>query len=361
LGEVTLGTIRLPYLVSDVDRHGNVRHYVRIKGRPKARLEGAPGSQKFMAGYAKATAGMGTTVRRTAEGTFRALCTMYYASAAFRALDISTQKWRRRALDRICAEKDGGYWPYRDVDAHAIKALRDELEDKPVVANTRMKALRALFGWAVAKDHLDSDPTRGVKGFSVRSTGHHTWTIEEVQAFEARHPIGTRARLAMALMFYTTGRREDAVRLGPQHVRGGRVQFTQAKNEHRSPVAVDIPLRPELAKAIEACPSGHLTFLVTEYGRPFTPAGFGNWFRKQCDDAGLPHCSAHGLRKAMATRLADLGASPHGIMSVTGHQSLTEAERYTKAANRAKLATATMSLLDGGTLSAESLDNQRQK
>ena len=42
---------------------------------------------------------------------------------------------------------------------------------------------------------------------------------------------------------------------------------------------------------------GVKTFLVTEYGKPFTPAGFGNWFRQRCDEAGLPQCSAHGLRK----------------------------------------------------------------
>jgi hypothetical protein len=26
-----------------------------------------------------------------------------------------------------------------------------------------------------------------------------------------------------------------------------------------------------------------MTFLETEYGKPFTAAGFGNWFRDRCD------------------------------------------------------------------------------
>jgi integrase/recombinase XerD len=81
-----------------------------------------------------------------------------------------------------------------------------------------------------------------------------------------------------------------------------------------------------------------LTFLTTEFGRPFTPAGFGNWFRDQCDQANLHHCSAHGLRKATAAALAEAGATAHEIAAVTGHMSLEEIERYTRAARKKKLA-----------------------
>jgi site-specific recombinase XerD len=80
-----------------------------------------------------------------------------------------------------------------------------------------------------------------------------------------------------------------------------------------------------------------MTFLVTEFGRPFTPAGFGNWFRDQCDKANLHHCSAHGLRKATAAALAEAGATAHEIAAVTGHMSLEEIERYTRAARKKKL------------------------
>ena len=107
------------------------------------------------------------------------------------------------------------------------------------------------------------------------------------------------------MRFATGGRREDAVRLGPQNVRDGRIRFIQAKNEHRAPVEVDIPLHPSLGAAIAARRSEHLTFFVTEYGKPYTPAGFGNAMRDWCDQANLRHCSAHGLRKACATVLAD--------------------------------------------------------
>jgi integrase/recombinase XerD len=191
------------------------------------------------------------------------------------------------------------------------------------------------------------DPTRDVKKLTYPTNGHHTWTLEEIEQFKARHPLGTKPRLALDLLRFTTGRREDAVRLGRMHVSKGRVQFRQAKNEHRNPVDIDIPIHPELAASIEATPSGHMTFLVTEYGRPYSPAGFGNAMRDWCDQANLRHCSAHGLRKSTPTQMAENGATPHELMAITGHQSLEEVERYTRTAGKKKLADSAMAKLKG--------------
>jgi len=128
----------------------------------------------------------------------------------------------------------------------------------------------------------------------------------------ASHPIGCKARLAMGLMLYTGQRRGDAVLLGPHHLAKGWLVFTQQKNRKRKPIKMEIPLRPELQDILAASPTGKTTFLVTEFGKPFSANGFGNWFRKQCDHAGLPHCTAHGLRKAAAARLAELGGVGEG-------------------------------------------------
>jgi integrase/recombinase XerD len=338
--------IKLQYVVEDVDRHGNVRLYFRRKGQRKVRLLGLPGSQEFMTAYRAALSGSEDNkekFRRATKGSFGYVCLAYYASATFRGLDISTQSWRRRALDSVCEQHRDK--PVALMRPKHVRLLRDELADRPGAARNRLKALRALFRWAVEADEASHDPTRDVKAISYATKGHHTWTLEEVHAFETCHPIGTKARLAMAILLYTTCRREDAVRLGPQHVRNGRIRYRQAKNEHRNPVDIDIPLHPDLATAIAAAPSAHLTFLVTDLGRPFTPAGFGNKFRGWCDKANLPHCSAHGLRKATSARLAERGATAHEIMAITGHQSLEEVERYTRAARKSQLADSAMSKL----------------
>ena len=142
-----------------------------------------------------------------------------------------------------------------------------------------------------------------------------------MRQYEGRHPIGTRARLALALLLYTAQRPSDVVRLGHKMVHNGWLNFTQAKNAKRKPFSLDIPILAELGRIIEATTTlGRDTYLVTESGKPFTVAGFGNRFRKWCDEAGLPHCSAHGLRKAGSARLAELGACDREIMAIPGHQ-----------------------------------------
>ena len=80
-------------------------------------------------------------------------------------------------------------------------------------------------------------------------------------------------------------------------------------------------------------------FLMTGQGKPFTAAGFTNWFRDAVSAAGLPvGLSAHGLRKAACRRLAEAGCSAPQIMAVSGHKTLAEAQRYIEAANRKTLA-----------------------
>jgi integrase/recombinase XerD len=338
--------VRFRYVVEDVDRHGTVRLYFRRRGEPKIRLQGLPGSEEFTAAYQEAlnrSVNSRPTVGALLRGSFGHLCRLYYASISFKALDRSTQSWRRRALDEICvvhAEK-----PVAKMQAKHVRQLRDEKINTPGAARNRLKALRALFRWAMENDEAPHDPTRDIKPIASPTAGHHSWSLEEITAYENRHPLGSKARLAMALLLYTACRREDVVRFGPQHLRNGRLQYRQAKNEHRTPIDMDIPAHPDLLKVISETTTRHLTFLVTEYGKPFSPAGFGGKFRDWCNQAGLPHCSAHGLRKATAARLAERGASPHEIMAITGHQSLEEVERYTRAARKSQLADSAMARL----------------
>ena len=115
-----------------------------------------------------------------------------------------------------------------------------------------------------------------------------------------RNGILTRPRLALALLLYTAQARVDVVGIGPQHNRGGEIALRRQKTGRGR----QIPLHPELRKVLDATPGQHLTYLVTENGKPFTAAGFGNWFRDRCDEAGLSHCSAQAMLRPTAQPLA---------------------------------------------------------
>jgi integrase len=121
--------------------------------------------------------------------------------------------------------------------------------------------------------------------------------------------------------------------MGRQHLSGGLIQVKQQKTGK----PLQIPVHPELERELGVLPA-NLTFLLTDFGKPFTAAGFGNWFRERCNQAGLKHCTAHGLRKAACRRLAEAGCTANQIAAISGHSSLREVERYTKAADQVRLA-----------------------
>jgi hypothetical protein len=222
-----------------MDRHGNWRYYVRLRGKLKIRIREKYDTPEFWAAYRDALAGKIKPRISTAgpvAGSFRALCVKYFKAPEFKALDVSTRTWRRRALEDVCAAK--GNNPVAMMESRHVRRLRDELAEKPGAANQRLKALKALFSWAMEAEEIKHNPARDVRLIKYKTKEHHTWTLAEVETFEKRWPLGTKPRLAMALMLYTAGRREDATRLGPKHIVEGRVVFTQAKNEDRKPIDV---------------------------------------------------------------------------------------------------------------------------
>jgi integrase len=213
----------------------------------------------------------------------------------------------------------------------------------------RVRAMRRVFNWAMKQQPplARTNPARDVGYLRRGSEGHHCWTLDEIRQYEKRHPSGTKARPALALFLYTGQRRSDVVRLGRQHsTRSGWFRFTQHKDRNRNPVTLEIPILPVLQKEIEAAPTGDLTFLVTEYGRPYSIKGFGAKMRQWCEEAGLPErCTAHGLRKAGAVRAAENGATAHQLMAIFGRLTLAEAERYTRAVRQKLMAGEAMGLL----------------
>jgi integrase len=324
------------------DRHGTRRVRFRKRG-VTAYLTGIPWSEGFMREYAAAlerAQAQGTNVgaARTKPGSFNALCVSYYRSPEFRGLKASTQVMRRNIIERF--RNEHGDKPIARLGRAHIKDIIGAKANTPEAANNLLKVLRVLLSYAVSIDMVANNPAISVRRYKSEGEGFHTWTEAEIRQFEAKHTIGTRARLALALLLYTAQRRSDVVRMGWQHVRGDVIAVRQQKTN--TPLL--IPMHPELVQALASVPRTNLMFLMTEFNKPFTAAGFGNWFRKQCTAAGLPQCSAHGLRKAAATRLANAGCSSNQIMAITGHKALSQVAPYVREADQQRLARQALSM-----------------
>ena len=119
------------------------------------------------------------------------------------------------------------------------------------------------------------DPTDGVRKIKNKSEGFARWEESQIDLFLEKHKPGTRAHPAFWLLLYTGQRRSDVVRMGRQHVRDGVLTIIQQKTGQE----VSVSQHPVLVAAIEAVPRDNLAFLTTAQGRPFSPAGFTNWFR----------------------------------------------------------------------------------
>lgn len=354
---------RLPkYCVEDIDRHGNVRIYLRRKNAPKVRIHGTPWTPAFMAEYQAALGGDAPAPgpRRTEPNTWKWLCQRYFAwMPASSGLEPRTQHVRRQILEATFDEplKPGsrhtfGDMPLASFGTKAVKVLRDRKAATPAAANNRVKSIRAVFRFAIEAeiDGVDTNPATGIDKVKQRTDGFHTWTVDEVRQFMAVHKPGSTAYLAICLLLFTGVRRSDVVRLGSQHISKGWLTYRQAKHLQTEESTVDIPVLPILAQAIAATERvGVRTFLVTSFGKPFTSNGFGNKMRDWCDAAGLPHCASHGLRKAGATIAAENGATENQLMAIFGWRSANQVRTYTRKANRRKLAGEAMHLitLDG--------------
>lgn len=336
---------RFKWLVSDIAKpSGTVRYYVRKPGQRKVRIRERFGTPEFLQAYLKAMEGTAPqpapkAKHKASEGTLQWLVNRYYGSTTFKELGDETQKVRRRILDKIC-ERNASL-DYRTITGGHIRLGMDCHTGRPEAANGYLKAFRGLFKFAVEREYMTADPSAGIKKVRHRTDGFHTWTIEEVRQYEARHPVGTKARLALSLLLYTGQRRGDVVRMGRQHVDAGLLRVVQGKTA----AALQLPVLPILADVIAQSPCGDLTYLVTQWGKPFTAAGFGGKFREWCDQAGLNHCTAHGLRKAGATVAAENGATDRELMAIFGWKNAAQVSVYTRKANNKRLAASGMPLL----------------
>ena len=337
--------LRLRYVHAFVDRHGKARYYFRRHGR-RIPLPGLPGSAEFNRAYEQALAGAPPAAdigaARTVAGSVNAMIVGYLSSAAFGQLAPASQRQYRRILEEL--RRKHGDRSMATLERRHVALMLEAKAATPAAARDLLRCLRLLVQHAIKLGIRQDDPTNGVRVKMPKTEGFHTWTDEEIATFEAAYPVGAKPRLALELLLNIAARCSDVVRVGRGHVRNG-VLYLPPQQKTGAPLV--IPITAALADAINAAaPSEHVTFLINERGASFTAKGFGKWFSQQAKQVGLKGCSPHGLRKAACRRLAEAGCSANEIAAISGHKSLNEVARYTRAADQARMARNAMSRMN---------------
>lgn len=336
-----------PHVTAFVDRHGKERFRYRRAGYRTACLP-PPGSADFAKAYEAAKLGIIVGAGRARPFSLADLLPRLYETNAFKRSGLDRQRAARGILEPLREEFGDQLvrtfkWPHIEkmLADRAVKR-RDEKTGRMVggtsASNNLKKELRRLFDLAVKLEWIRSNPVDHAEGVHHVRVGFHNWTEEEIEQYQAFHPVGTSARAALEIILWTGQRRGDASQFGPAHIQDGKIKFVPAKTARMQKVQWLAAPKP-LMEAIKALPAiGTKTFLVTSFGRPFTKTGFGNKMREWCDEAGLPQCSAHGLRKAAARRVAENGGTQQELMAFGGWANDKDAAVYVRDANKAKMA-----------------------
>lgn len=328
------------YLHRYLTRHGKTIWYVRKPGRNRIRLKEPYGSPAFWEAYQTAIDGtLSQASAKAAKGSLAWLWAGYCESGAFTGLSKATQRQRRNIMKGVLAKI--GHEPLTVLNRKSIIASREARAKTPAQARNFLDAVRGLYRWALEADHIKADPTAGIKNPERKAgPGFLVWTEDEIDAYHRRWPIGTKERVWMDVLLYTGLRRGDAFRFGKQHIsKDGLMTFYTEKSEGET-VPAHMVILPEFWTTMAAGPCGDMTFIVNSYGRPFTrKESFGNAFSKAARAAGVAK-SAHGIRKADATRAAEAGATNSQMMAMFAWTDPKMPALYTQKAERKHMARA---------------------
>ncbi len=334
-------TRRFPYVSSFRDRHGKVRYRFRRRGYPSHYFKSPFGTKAFEREYAACLEAerpsIGTPHIR--PGSVSDAIARYYADTSFQDLRPATQTVYRGVLERF--RKSFGDDAMRAFDAQRIQRVMNAMRGKPHAAARLRKLLAQIFTVARREKLVPPtfDPVKDTRPPKAEDMGgYHRWSEDELAQFEAYHPLGTKPRLAFALLLYGAQRSADVRYMTRSTITGGRIRLKQSKTSN----AVDVPIVAPLREALDAGPLGALLLMENNRGTAYTAKGFYNLVKRACIAAGLPHCSAHGLRKAAARRLRDADCSDEEGMAITGHKTVREYRRYTGNSGNAARADSAM-------------------
>jgi integrase len=335
--EAAMTSIKLKYVNTLIDDKGVTRRYFRRGGKQYGLLPGLPGSDEFMAAYGGYLNGKRPAPKQVAhQDSFRKLIQDFYADRMFTDRKPSTRQLYKYALDPIA--KEHGHRSITTMTAEHAETIVNRIGEKaPGMGNLSRACLRLVFKFAVKKKRRPDNPLLGLEAFKVGE--HHTWTDAELKKFETKWRLGTRQRLAYALLLYTGQRVGDVATMRLADISADGIHVVQQKTG----AELWVPIHPELKRAMKACKTKGMTLIGDAAGRPLKRAALSALMRAAIKDAGLPgRCVAHGLRKAAMRRLAENDATEKQIAAMSGHKTLKEIERYTKAASQKKLALAAM-------------------
>jgi integrase len=343
--------VNYPGLLVERLPSGQVRYRVRPKGdrAKRIRIHCGPGHEEFSKQYSLARLGVEPDPIKKLSEYAIARSIGWLVNAYFEYLEErvkagttshKTLKKKRNLLQRLLQDPDR----VMEIPREKLIEMQDKMGATPAQADALIEAIGVMYEWAMDRRYIKANPARGIKSVYRKGEGATPWKAADVKRFYAAHKIGTTPHVAMSVLLWTGCRIEDLTVLGRnaecviEGIEALRwLPFKKGSSE------VTIPLLPPLRAATRAPTVQGQTYVVARGAKPFASGdSMSAMFKRWCVDAGLPHLSAHGVRKGLAEVLAELGCSQYEIMAILGHSEAKTSEVYTRRVERWKLAQVAM-------------------
>lgn len=289
----------------------------------------------------------------------RAVAALYMQSPEWGNLKPNSQRIYRYGMDKL--------EEFMKMDADAITRpmiidLKDRLYHQPGVCRIALAALNNVLEYGYDRGHVKYNHAANMKKLP-KTKPFKRWAEDEVQRFLENAPIHLRRAVLLAL--YTGQRRSDLTRLRWDQYDGEFIHLVQQKTGKELTIPVHPDLKEELAvmqkdrayiriKGSKSKPVLEPYMLLTTHYRPWQLNHLTRAIKGQCEKLGIKDRQLHGLRKTTASKLAELGCTPHEIASITG-QSLQEVEHYTKGVEQKRMAVSAMGKWENGGLDRPSV------
>lgn len=289
--------------------------------------------------YARAKAERNKSKGKPGVLTFEGLVRSYEKSPEFRGHAESTQLSYTRYLEvanKLLRSKSGLSWPLKQIERKDLLAIREKMSGTPGAANQTMRALGALFAWAVDEEKLQAkdNPAQKLKRFAA--VPHDPWPDELLEEALADPQVGD----AVALFYFTGQRINEVVKMTWKDIEGDYMRvYVQKTKQH-----LRVAMLPELANRLSALPRPTVSILTSSNGRPWSRVGLRQKLQDWAKERGHK-VVPHGLRKNAVISLLEAGCTEAQVQGITD-QTLPVIQHYAKKVNKLTLGRAAVVKLE---------------
>ncbi|UDF29313.1 UNVERIFIED_ORG: tyrosine-type recombinase/integrase [Roseateles sp. XES5] len=330
---------------------GSTRYRVRPEGNKRKRIKifCGPEDEDFLRQYQLARAGETPKPLRKASEVAKAKSIAWLVNSYLEHLEkkvtagtasAKTYKKKKNLLARLLERPNCEML----IPQEKLIGMQDEMAATPAQADAFIEAVGVMYEWARKRKQVFSNPAKGIDRVYKKGDGATPWKAADVRAYLATHKSGTKPHAAISVLLWTGCRIEDLTILGRKHecvIEG--IEAVRWMPSKKNSTEVTVPLLPPLKEATRAPKVQGATYVLGRGGKPYSSGdSMSAMFKRWCQEAGLPHLSAHGVRKGLAELLAELGCSQYDIMAILGHSEAKTSEVYTRRVERWKLALGAM-------------------